>query len=87
LAGSAGVVLDRMDLVMTLPRNTDPRRQTRDGIRAWQDACHIWGALLPTYRVPSAGLVRDMSPLVEALRNPAAIELVTAWLDGRKGGA
>lgn len=47
------------------------------------DAHTLWGALLPTWSDPAAARVRDVSPLITALRNPAAVALVANALQER----
>ena len=76
---------------MTLRHRGDYRRHTRDDMRDRQDASRLWGAILPTYRNAAAARLRDLSPLIDALRNPEAVELVAARLERanaeRKGAA
>lgn len=64
---------------MTLIHGPDVGPVTRDIDRA--AANRIWGAILPTYRTPAAARLRDVSPLIDALRNPRAVELVAARLE------
>ena len=51
----------------------------------------IWGALLPTWTAPEAVRVRDMSPIIDALKDPSACARVAEALavrvqNSRKGG-
>lgn len=66
---------------MTLSDPGDIRRNTRDDMRDdRKDANLLWGALLPTYRNAAAARVRDLGPLIDALSNARAVELVAARL-------
>ena len=71
---------------MTISRTGAPRRDMRaeDDRR---DALTIWRKLLPTITHEDAPRVRDLAPIVRALRNPRAVELVAARLDERARGS
>jgi hypothetical protein len=55
------------------PRVVDP----------FPSATHLHNALLPTWTHPTAGRVRDVGPLIAALRNPTACGLVADLLEHR----